>query len=155
MSDLLQFRPLTVEDLTEMMEIERLAFDKPWSASMVRDCLQAAHCQVWGVCEGKRLIGFGILSVILDEAELLAMSVDPNFQGQGFGTQLLNFLIGRAVKAHAENLFLEVRVSNDAAVAVYTKAGFEMQGKRKDYYPHTRHGREDACLMSLDLSKRA
>ena len=143
------FRRLTIDDLAEVMAIERPAFEHPWSAAMMRDSLRDAHQQGWGLFEDNgKMVGFGVLSIVMDEAELLAMSVDPTMQGQGYGEALLGFLIERAKKAEAEQLFLEVRQSNDPANGLYRKMGFDTVGERRGYYPGARqHERENAALM--------
>ncbi len=149
-----RFRRLDLDDLTRIMEIERAAYQFPWSASMVRDSLQAAHCQTWGmsVPHHSDLIGFGMLSIVLDEVELLGISVLPGLQGKGYGAQLLQFLIEQARRAKADKIFLEVRQTNDPAVALYQKAGFESVDIRQDYYPtNNRHERDDATVMLLSL----
>lgn len=152
MSSEILFSSLGIDNLSEMMTIERKTYDPPWSTTMMRDSILAAHTRVWGIFEGNTLIGFGVLSVILDESELLSMCVDPDFQGKGYGQQLLEFLIRKARKNKAEKLFLEVRISNETAINLYKKSGFEEISLRKDYYPTPDgKGREDAYLMSLEL----
>lgn len=149
-----RFRKLDLDDLTRIMEIERAAYQFPWSASMVRDSLQAAHCEAWGmsVPHHEGLVGFGIVSIVFDEVELLSISVLPELQGKGYGAQLLNFLIEQARKSKADKIFLEVRQSNDPAIALYQNAGFEPIDIRQDYYPtHNRHERDNATVMLLSL----
>jgi ribosomal-protein-alanine N-acetyltransferase len=135
------------------MAIEREVFAFPWSAAMMRDSVQAAHCEAWGAFlpEGS-LIGYGILSVVLDEAELLDLAVAKAQQRKGFGEQLLNYLLAQAQDAGAESVYLEVRLSHEAAQNLYKKAGFVQVGKRRDYYPlPNSEQREDAVLMSIKL----
>ena len=72
--------------------------------------------------------------------------MDPQYQGQGYGKLLLTELISRLTANRAESLFLEVRVSNTRAIALYRSAGFQEISRRKGYYP-TRDGREDAIVM--------
>ena len=149
-----QFHPLGLSDLTDMMSIERSAFAEPWSASMMRESLLSAHSRVWGLfvpCDNEsRLIGFGVVSIIFDEAEILSMTVDQEYQRQGYGRILLDFLVYKARKAGAQHIFLEVRISNQAAIALYRQAGFEEISLRKDYYHLEGDQYEDAYIFKYE-----
>jgi ribosomal-protein-alanine N-acetyltransferase len=75
--------------------------------------------------------------------------VHPQYLRQGIATKLLNQLLQDAKKKKTARILLEVRVSNIAACALYQKVGFEIDGRRKNYYPTNTVLREDALLMSL------
>lgn len=149
------FKLLTLNDLVQIMAIERQAETSArWSASVMRDSLLAAHTQVWGVVndDSNELVAFGVLSVVMDEAELLSISVAPQYYRQGFGEKLLNHLIHIAKSKKAETLYLEVRESNSAAIELYKKKGFQEIGMRRDYYDtQTPNQKEHAILMSIKL----
>lgn len=152
MSEDIQVRRLQLDHLPLMMAIEREAFNLAWSASMMRDSLQAAHCQSWGIfaTEGE-LLGFGILAIVFDEAEILSMSISPRQQRKGYGEILLHLLLQKAKDSGATSILLEVRVSNIAAIKLYEKFGFHVTGVRHNYYPTEQAGlREDALLMRYD-----
>ena len=87
---------------------------------------------------------------IFANAELRTFAVVPPFQGKGYGRVLLTELCSRLASCGIENLFLEVRPSNPAALSLYRKLGFEEISRRKDYYP-THGGREDAIVMCKRL----
>lgn len=89
-------------------------------------------------------------SLVLDEAELLDIGVAPTARRQGLGARLLAEVIATARAAGATRLMLEVRAGNQAAQALYQRAGFMVTGRRKGYYPAP-DGREDACLMDKPL----
>lgn len=149
-----EFKRLDTKHLTELMSIERSAFDNPWSAQVMRDSLLAAHTQTWGLIDLKteELIGYAVLSVMLDEAELLSMTIKPDRQGQGFGRKLLKFVIEKAKSSKAETLFLEVRATHPVAIHLYKDLGFTQIGIRKNYYLNpNRNSWDDAILMSLKL----
>ncbi|MDF2940306.1 MAG: rimI [Gammaproteobacteria bacterium] len=149
------FKLLNLNDLTQIMAIERQASSAArWSASVMRDSLLAAHSQVWGiVLDGmEKLVAFGVLSVVIDEAEILTIAVDPALYRQGYGEKLLGHLIHIAKSKKAETLYLEVRASNSPAIELYKKAGFQEIGLRKNYYDTDEpQVKEDAILMSLKL----
>jgi len=146
------FRRIDISQLVEILALERRAFEQPWSASMMRDSISAAHNQVWGLVKDNQLVAFALLSMVIDEAELLSMAVDPECQRQGLGAQLLEGLMGRAKKAKVDKLHLEVRKSNVAAIKLYEKYSFQRVGERAEYYPGLDGAeREDAILMTLFL----
>jgi len=154
MSANFQYRMLSKKDLPRIMAIERQSFDTPWSAAIMRDSLLAAHTQVWGIFldSTASLVGFGVLSVTLDEAEVLSMSVDASHQRQGFGEKLLRFLIGKARDNGVKSLFLEVNVSHAAALKLYDKLGFRKIGvKKASYQDEAQVEAEDAVLLNLEL----
>ncbi len=95
--------------------------------------------------------GFAVLQTALDEATLLNIVVKPAAQGMGLGSKLLEALVQLASDGCVNRLLLEVRRSNSRAIALYRKYGFLDDGIRKHYYP-TATGREDALLMSLELT---
>ena len=88
--------------------------------------------------------------MVLDEAHSGKISVCRSRQGFGLGRQLLQHLGEVARKAGGSQILLEVRPSNESALALYRKVGFEMIGRRKGYYPAC-NGREDALVMRLPL----
>ena len=138
-----------------MMEIERDIFSMPWSAGQMKDSLLAAHCQTWGVYsdETALLMGFGILSIVFDEAEILNIGIAKSFQRQGYGKKLLRFLLEKAAESKVEKVFLEVPESHHAAIFLYEKAGFEKVGLRAAYYETPEGIRETAVLMRKNLDK--
>ena len=93
-----------------------------------------------------QVIAFCILQPVLDEANLLLMAVDPQFQGQGLGFQILAESI-QLLKNNPIQIFLEVRESNHAAIALYEKSEFHQIDLRKNYYPNSDGGREHAIIM--------
>ncbi len=82
--------------------------------------------------------GFGAAMVNVDTADLLDIAVDPDVQGQGIGSRLMQFLIDECRARGVNTIFLEVRVTNTRAIALYKKFGFEQISIRKNYYssPH-------------------
>lgn len=96
------------------------------------------------------MAAFAITQVVLDEATLFNIAVDPAFQRRGLGRQLLEHLIGMLEQKQIATLWLEVRASNAAAISLYESLGFNEVTVRRNYYP-TPDGREDACIMALPL----
>lgn len=127
-------RPMTLSDLADIMLIEKKsAYKSPWSYNAFYDALCFNTINIV-ITMNKKIIGFGILSCCLDEAEILNICIGSAYQHQGFGDILLKHLIHIAKDKHAKNLFLDVRKSNKNAIALYEKNGFEYIYKRKNYY---------------------
>jgi ribosomal-protein-alanine N-acetyltransferase len=95
------------------------------------------------------IAGFAAFHRVLDEAELRNMAVDPAYQRQGLGRELLAEGRRRLVEQGVRDIYLEVRASNISAQRLYYSAGFGLRSRRTDYYSHPR---EDALVLSLDLS---
>ena len=143
-------RPMRIEDLDQVMVVERRAYPWPWSTGIFRDCLLAGY-PAWVLLEGGTFIGHGVLSIAADEAHVLNVCVDPSRQGHGHGRTLLRAMIDAARGRGACRVFLEVRPSNPAAIALYGDEGFNEIGRRPRYYPAANNGREDAIVMAREL----
>lgn len=140
---------MTADDIGRVMSMEVRAYPFPWTAGIFSDCLRSGYA-CWLLEEDGALLGYGVLSVAAGEAHLLNLCVDPRRQGQGLGAHLLGKMIELARWHRAERVFLEVRPSNPAALALYARAGFNEIGRRPNYYP-ARGGREDALVMAMEL----
>lgn len=144
-------RPMREDDLDAVMAIELRAYPFPWSRGIFRDCLRADY-PAWVLQrEDDELIGYGVLSVAADEAHVLNLCTASQVQGRGHGRRLLLALLKVARARGVQRVFLEVRPSNGAAIALYVSEGFCEIGRRPRYYP-AHAGREDALVMALDLA---
>ncbi|EGT5712954.1 ribosomal-protein-alanine N-acetyltransferase [Cronobacter dublinensis subsp. dublinensis] len=136
-------------DLAAAFAIEQRAHAFPWSektfASNQGERYLNLRLDVDGV-----MAAFAITQVVLDEATLFNIAVDPAFQRRGLGRALLEHLIEALEQRDVLTLWLEVRASNYAARALYESLGFNEATVRRNYYP-TPDGREDAIIMALPL----
>jgi ribosomal-protein-alanine N-acetyltransferase len=148
MNDAVRFRRMTEADLNTVLKIEYQAFSHPWTRGIFLDALKSYDC--WVMTAGEQQVGHGVINVILDEAHLLNITIKPESQGRGLGLRLLEHLLQEARKAKANECFLEVRASNQAAYRLYERYGFNEIGRRRDYYPAV-GGREDALVMACTL----
>lgn len=144
----LQFRLITSNDIPNIMALERSAHSHPWRQSSFEDCLNGRQ-KCWLAEHKGTLVGYVVVTHGGGDAELLNISVSPAYQRKGIGRSLLAHAVN-CVKANADMLFLEVRVSNRKAIALYEKEDFFEVGQRKNYYP-TVNGHEDALLMARQL----
>jgi len=143
------FEPMAEPHLDAVIAIERRAYDHPWTRGNFADSLRSGY-QAQLLIAGGRIIGYFIAMQGVDEVHLLNITVDPDYQGQGWGRVLLDALALWARTQRAQWLWLEVRTSNARAQQVYLRYGYRRVGERKNYYPAV-HGREDAIVMSYKL----
>lgn len=140
---------MSYDDLVAICRIEPTIYSHPWTLGNFRDSLDAGH-SAWVMEIAGEIAGYALVMMVLDEAHLLNISVAGPLQGQGLGRVLLAQMIDISRHHRAANMFLEVRVSNITAIALYESVGFCEMGIRRNYYP-TKQGREDAVLMGLAL----
>ena len=144
-------RPMVHDDIAQVADIERRSYEFPWSHGVFRDCLLAGyHCIV--LERESSVVGYSILSIAAGEAHILNLCVDPKFRQLGYGELLLDEILKRATHAEVREVFLEVRPSNEAAIALYRKKGFRLIANRPAYY-QALDGREDAAVLSKLIKK--
>jgi len=142
-------RPMQTADLSAVLLIEReQAF--PWSEQMFHECLQVGY-ECWVIEVDQAIIGFGILAIAAGQAELLTIAVRQTNQRQGYARLLLQHLLALAVQKGAVKIFLEVRVSNQAAINLYQQFAFKPIATRENYYQAPFNKREDAIVMMLTI----
>jgi len=143
------FEPMTEARLEEVVAIERRAYPHPWTRGNFADSLRSGY-QAQLLVAGDTIMGYFVAMHGVDEVHLLNITVDPDFQGQGWGRVLLDALALWSRAQRAQWLWLEVRTSNMRALDVYLRYGYRRVGERRNYYP-AEHGREDAIVMSYKL----
>jgi ribosomal-protein-alanine N-acetyltransferase len=143
----MQFSEFKESDLNAIELIENEVHAYPWTRGNFLDSIKSNHiCLMMKLNE--EIIGYSVIMFVLDECHLLNISIKKNMQKKGYGSYLLNEVIRRASLAYSKTIYLEVRVSNQAAIHLYDKHGFNEMSIRKDYY-RAKEGREDAVLMGL------
>ena len=136
-------------DLDAVIAIEERAYSYPWTRGIFADCLRVGY-SCWVLALDDEVIGYGVLGVGAGEAHVLNICIAYSYQGAGYGGRLLARLIDLARWHRAGSVFLEVRPSNVAALGLYQSSGFEVVGRRPNYYPDA-DGREDALIMVRKL----
>lgn len=144
-----QLRPMREADLDAIMAIEQRAYPFPWTQGIFRDCLRAGH-HGWVLDHDGAIVGYALLSIAVGEAHLLNLCVAPEQHRRGLGRRLLKRMLDLARWHQARRVFLEVRPSNTAALALYLSEGFNEVGRRRGYYP-AEQGREDALVLAFEL----
>lgn len=145
-------RVMVHDDLKQTSDIERRSYDFPWSHGVFRDCLLAGYnCIV--IERVDLVVGYAILSIAAGEAHILNLCVDPKYRHLRYGERLLDEVLLRARRADVKQIFLEVRPSNTAALALYKKKGFHQITQRPAYY-QAKDGREDAAVLCKVLNRK-
>ena len=140
--------PMDRSHLEGVLAIERACFRQPWSEQVFVDALYNDTVSlIVAQAEDGRVLGYAALSVILDEGSLDKIAVDPACRRQGVGEELLKVFL-RFGRANLAFLTLEVRASNQKAIALYEQMGYEKEGVRPGFYDSPK---EDALIYSLYL----
>jgi ribosomal-protein-alanine N-acetyltransferase len=156
----LVLRNITEEKLDEILQIEARAYSHPWTRTNFTDSLNSQYL-IQGLFElathsaNESLVGYFVAMKGVDEVHLLNLTVAPLHQRRGLAKHLLNWLRKWAIDNALNWIWLEVRASNQPAIALYTSYGFLKSGERKNYYPLGLKGaneREDALLMSYHIT---
>jgi ribosomal-protein-alanine N-acetyltransferase len=143
--------PMAVADIDEVWALECSVFPYPWSRTNFADSVASGY-DGWTVRDAAgSLAGYYLLMYAVDEAHLLDVAVAAPRQGQGLGRRLLERIGVRARSQGMTSILLEVRPSNERALAVYRRYGYAEIGRRKGYYPAGPGQREDAIVMRLEL----
>ena len=149
-----KIRPMTMDDIASVAAMEAEIFTDAWSEKLYRETLESGRydCQVLEITgqdvagPGKNsvLAGYFCGQVILDEAEVHRIAVDPAMRGRGYGQVLLEDFLYRVQENGVVTVLLEVRAGNVPAIGLYEKNGFTGIGVRKGYYQNPK---EDAKIL--------
>jgi ribosomal-protein-alanine N-acetyltransferase len=143
-------RDMTLDDVDAVLGIEQAVQAYPWTRGNFTDALSHGYiCRVDAL--GGEILGYAVLMPVLDEAELLNIGVAAALQRKGLGRAMLREILDVAREMNMLRVFLEVRPSNVAAIALYRSAGFGENGMRRGYYQNA-SGSEDAITMACELT---
>jgi len=143
-----RLRDMRPEDVPAIVQLEREVFSDPWSEGFFHSLLASADCRARVAERAGRLAGYAITIVRPPHADLENLATEPASRRSGVARALLEDSIAASADAGARELALEVRVSNDAAQALYRGYGFRLAGLRRGYY---RYPEEDALVMARSL----
>lgn len=138
--------------LSELSRIEAACFDRPWGKTGLFEVLAQSGARLaYFSDEAPR--AYCLYQRVVDEVEILQLCTHPQAQRRGLGRRLVAAVLADCAAAGCVAVFLEVRRSNAAAVALYEAAGFAVCGVRRGYYPalHGDGPPEDALLLRCDL----
>ncbi len=139
---------LSYDDIAKVSEMERRFFSTPWSEASIAHYMEAGNTIFVVARDKEETIGYAAVMCVLDEGNLVSIGVDDNYREMGIASELLDIVYDMAHERGVTSINLEVRTSNDAAIALYEKHGFVQNGRRKDFY---REPTEDALLFLKEL----
>lgn len=142
-------RKMTLDDVPAVGVLEASSFTRPWTADSFAYLLSRDGCEVWVLDDAEAgVVGYAVLWCVQDQGELANFAVAPALRRSGLGARLLERMLEVARERGVERVYLEVRVSNEAAIRLYRSFGFTEVGRRRQYYDKPV---EDALLMAADL----
>lgn len=148
-----QLRKMELRDVKQVSEIEKMSFPSPWSAYAfaceILDNSFANYFVLTGEEDDSKVIGYGGMWIILDEAHITNIAITPEYRGKRLGEFLLSHMMATAIAKGVVRMTLEVRVSNISAQKLYKRLGFHEAGIRKGYYVDNK---EDAIIMWKELA---
>jgi len=147
-------RAMTQDDVDAVLAIEQAVQRFPWTRGNFADALNSGYLCCVDETEEGGIRGYAILMPVVDEAELLTIGVAQAEQRKGLGRAILAEMLSMARAKNMQRVFLEVRSSNVAAIALYRSAGFSQVGLRRGYYQNA-DGSEDALVMACVGARRA
>lgn len=134
-------------DLDEVIGIEEVSFNAPWSKRMFLSELNGnpfSHLYVARMPERDEIVGYICFWIVFEEIHLMNLATHPSWRREGIGEELLRWALMKGRDSGARVATLEVRSSNDAAKGLYKKAGFKVRSIRRNYYSNPK---EDALIM--------
>lgn len=143
-------RNMRLQDIPEVLRVEKSSFTTPWSYWIFfQELVSPDRYYIVAETQG-RLAGYAGMQWVIDEGHITNIAVKPLYRRKGIGSELLASLIKKAREKNLKFLTLEVRESNQAAINLYKKFGFKVEGVRKNYYLNPT---ENGIIMTLYLSK--
>jgi len=142
-------------DINPIMDIERQSFSWPWKRVSFLGELNNRHAYSYTVKlnvseHQNKVIAYIFFRQVKEELHILKIAVKPDWRAKGIASQLLTKCFTTGLKRGATSAFLEVRPSNASAMALYSKKGFRIVGRRPKYYTDTR---EDALVLMKNLKE--
>lgn len=154
---------ITVSDVTApdegayalLAQVHRRAFgpqgDSVWQAGAFRQLLESPGMYAHLFEIDDQPFGFCLYRLVVDEAELISVAVDPAFQKQGLASHIMSHLMAALKHLGAKQFFLEVRADNMSAISLYKRAGMTESGVRKNYYQQTDGQNIDATVFAYNF----
>ena len=140
--------PMQIDDLPAVQEIERLSFTTPWPPHAYRSELESNRLATYLVVRlAGQVVAYAGMWLMVDEAHITTFAVHPSHRRRRIAERLLLALLDVALRRHAREATLEVRLSNLPARRLYEKYGFRPVGIRPRYYTDDN---EDALIMTTD-----
>ncbi len=151
-----KIKRLKFSDIEALASLEASLFNHAWTQEQFLSAINSSHYLVYGIKKDNILVSYICIRSFLEigkfakdeigEFEILNIATSKEYQQQGHANSLLSFIIKLSIKLHIESIFLDVRVTNISALALYAKHEFKEISRRKNYFT-TNSGKEDAIIM--------
>ncbi len=145
----MELRAWVYEDVHSIAELEKECFSDPWNFQMLADSFVSENTVTVCAEQNGEILGYGFAVTAGEDADIANIAVAPQYRRQGIGGEILKMLTKKAAEGGVKRLFLEVRVSNAAAMALYLRHGFIGRYARPRYYGDG----EDALVMMKELNR--
>jgi|SRR5208283_1974430 len=143
-------REMSTEDVPEILEIEKTSYTMPWSETSFLSEIYSRN-SITRVAESKgKLVSYLCIKKVADEGHLLNLTVHQDYRRRGIARMIFKNAMDDLYANNCRFMYLEVRVSNNVAIKMYTDLHFKIIGTRKDYYIRPT---EDALIMKLEIEK--
>ncbi|MCB9770201.1 MAG: ribosomal protein S18-alanine N-acetyltransferase [Candidatus Omnitrophica bacterium] len=139
---------LTREFLDQILALEILCFSEPWTHDAYAAEFMHVYSHTWGWVEGESLVGYLTGWLVFEEFHIANLAVHPDHRRKGIAQTLLDFTLCWAARNEGRVSLLEVRASNEAAIELYRRNGFESVMTRRNYYSNPV---EDALILRKEL----
>ncbi len=136
--------PMTVDDISQVAEIERQIFSIPWSEKAFKDSMESDNTIYIVAKEDNNVAGYAGMYLSFEEGNITNVAVNPLSRRKGIGEKIVRDILNRAYEKGVRDVFLEVRETNSAAISLYEKIGFKEEGIRKNFYEKPK---ENALIM--------
>lgn len=146
----MQIRLATFADLTRITALDKQSSLTPWSYDNYLSSLNNSKHTIYLLADNNDIIGAAVIAEAADEAELLQLWIKPDGQRHGYGRKLLKDILAKLQQHLINQIFLEVRTDNQAAIGLYTNLGFNSVGIRKNYYT-VDSWQFDALIMTRNI----
>ena len=148
-SDKIQIVKMEKAHLEAIDEIDKTCFSNPWSMKSLETELENPIANYFVATLNDKVVGYGGYWWVFFEGEITNIAVHGKYRRMGIASKILEAMIERCIETDTTAIHLEVRVSNENAIALYKKFGFREDGIRPKYYDN----KEDALLMTKEIRK--
>ncbi len=146
-----KIRRMTFDDIAIIIELERGLFREPWSELMFMEEINTNGSYVLCETGNNSIVGYVCGWRVMDEFHITNLGVAKDYQKQGLGSELVQYIIDHMIRQGLKKFYLEVRQSNVPALLLYVKFGFNITGIKKEYY---KNPQEDAIQMMWQHEKK-
>ncbi len=140
----LEIKPMALQHLPQVRQIEQASFSSSWSLAAFLKELANESAYYYVGCNAQEIVGYVGAWVLKQELHITNLAVAPDYRRRGVATQFLQLMYAKASKENLNKVTLEVRVSNKSAQRLYIKEGFIKVKRKLNYY---QDNGEDAVVM--------